>query len=209
MGFTNSQKVLLSSLSLVVGLCGVNVLGAIAQSSDGLSWRRLADLASPRIAPLVPARFLNGFENGEIAVVASNNYRTAYVVARNGKSLDIDSVVGNIGNTGSFMQFEREARALPAIADFPQRQYNASQLIEIVKYAAKYDGVGTRSQARQSRKATLSNGKAAYYLQQDSGRQGWCVFTDESARYSDFTCVNISNSPKAAFTVLNSLSISN
>lgn len=30
MGFINNQKVLLSSLSLVVGLCGVNVLGAIA-----------------------------------------------------------------------------------------------------------------------------------------------------------------------------------
>jgi len=45
----------------------------------------------------------------------------------------------------------------------------------------------------------------AYYMTQDSGRQGWCVFTDESARYSDFTCVNIANSPKAALTVLDSL----
>ena len=34
MGFINSQKVLLSSLSLVVGLCGVNVLGAIAQDTS-------------------------------------------------------------------------------------------------------------------------------------------------------------------------------
>ena len=174
-----------------------------------ISWRRLAEIASPRILPLVPSRFLNGFENGEIAIVASNNYRTAYVVAKNGKSLDIDSVVGNIGNTGSFIQFEREARALPAMVDFPQTQYEASQLIEIVKYAPKYDGAGTRNQARQSRRLTVSNGKTAYYLQQDSGRKGWCVFTDESARYSDFTCVNIANSPKAAFTVLNSLSISN
>ena len=208
MGFINSQKVLLSSLSLVVGLCGVNVLGAIAQSSDGLSWRRLADFASPRIAPLVPSKFLNGFENGEIAVVSSNNYRTAYVVAKNGISLDITSKVGNVRNI-SFMQSEQEARSLPAIADFPQSRYDASQLIEIVKYAPKYDGVGTRNQARESRRATLSNGKTAYYLQQGTDRQGWCVFTDESARYSDFTCVNIANSPKAAFTVLNSLSISN
>ena len=30
MGFINNKKILLSSLSLVVGLCGVNVLGAIA-----------------------------------------------------------------------------------------------------------------------------------------------------------------------------------
>ena len=213
MGFINNKKILLSSLSLVVGLCGVNVLGAIAQSSNGVSWGRLSEIASPRIAPLVPSRFLNGFENGEIAVVASNNYRTAYVVAKNGISLDITFKVGNVCNI-SFMQFEQEARSLPAIADFPQSQYDASQLIEIVKYAPKYDGVGTRNQARESRRATLSNGKTAYYLQQatdgqGSYRRGWCVFTDESARYSDFTCVNIANSPKAAFTVLNSLSISN
>ncbi len=203
-----AKNVLLGPLSFATVLVVGNWSGAIAQSSGGLSWRRLAEIASPRIAPLVPSKFLNGFEDGEIAVVASNNYRTAYVVAKNGISLDITSKVGNVRNI-SFMQFEQEARSLPAIVDFPQRHYDASQLIEIVKYAAKYDGVVTRNQARESRRATLVNGKTAYYLPQGTDRQGWCVFTSESARYSDFTCVNIANSPKAAFTVLNSLSISN
>ena len=39
MGFINSQKVLLVSFGLVVGLCGVNVLGAIARSCQ---WIKLA-----------------------------------------------------------------------------------------------------------------------------------------------------------------------
>ena len=214
MNFTNKNKALLTSLSLVVSLGGVNVLGAIAQSSNGVSWRRLAAVGSPKILTLIPSSFLSGFENGEVAITALSSYRTAYIVVKNGTNLNTTSTVGIQANGMRNLNFNHpessnEAYGLPAMADFPQEKYDASQLIEIVKYAPKYDGESTRSQARQSRSSTLSNGTVAYYLQQDLGRQGWCVFTDESVRYSDFTCVNIANSPKAALTILDSLSIVN
>lgn len=205
MGFINNKKVLLSSLSLVVGLGGVNVLGAIAQPIYSLDWRSLPRVASPRITPLTPTRFLSGFENGEIAVTASNNYRTSYIIAREGVSLRIRSTVLSLSRQGSFMQVEDEARFLPAIADFPQNLYNSSQIIEIIYNAPRDGGEKIRNIAKQSRKAVLSNGKTAYYMKQWTGRTGWCVFTDVNAEYSDFTCVNIANSPKAALTVMDSL----
>jgi hypothetical protein len=214
MNFINKNKFLLTTLSLVVGLGGVNVLAVIAQSSDGLSWRRLSQVNSPKILPLVPSQLLSGFSNGKVAITSLTSYKTAYIVASEGTRLNEISTVGlQSGRNRNFNHPEASnynlAASLPAISSFPQEKYDSSQLIEIVNYAPKYDGVGTRGQARQSRRATASNGKTAYYLQQDSGRQGWCIFTDESARYSDFTCVNIANSPKAAFRILNSLSISN
>jgi hypothetical protein len=212
--FVSRKNVLLGSLSFVTVLMVGNWSRAIAQSSSGVSWRRLAETGSPKVLALIPSQFLSGFENGDIAITALNSYRTAYVVAKNGISLNITSTVGIQANRNRNLSFNypessNEAYRLPATTNFPQKQYDASQLIEVVKYAPKYDGVATRNQARQSRSSTVSNGKTAYYLKQDSGRQGWCVFTDESAQYSDFTCVNIANSPKAAFTVLNALSISN
>lgn len=203
MNFINKNKILLTSLSLIVSLGGVNVLEAIAQSK--MIWRQLPQAASPRIAPLTPSKFLSGFENGEIAVTASNNYRTAYVVAKQGVNLNISSTVGGLSRQGSFLQVEDEARSLPAIADFPQNLYDSSQIIEIVYNAPRDGGEKIRNIAKQSRKATLSNGKTAYYMKQWTGRTGWCVFTDVNAKYSDFTCVNIANSPKAALTVMNSL----
>lgn len=201
----NRKSFLLGSLSFATVLMVGNWSGAIAQSNNGVSWRRLGEIASPRILPLIPSRFLNGFENGGIALTASNNYRTAYVIAKNGVSLDRISTVGNFSGRGSFFQVENEARLLPAIEEFPQSQYDASQMIEIIYNAPRDGGESTRNRARQSRQSTLSNGKTAYYMRQATGRQGWCVFTDISARYSDFTCVNITNSPKAALTVLDSL----
>jgi hypothetical protein len=159
---------------------------------------------------LIPSRFLSGFENGDVAVTALSSYRTAYVVAKNGVDLDITSTVGIQANRGRNSNFNHpeafnEGYRLPATLNFLESRYEACQLIEVVHYAAKYDGQSTRTQAKQSRESNLSNGKLAYYMTQDSGRQGWCVFTDESSRYSDFTCVNIANSPKAALTVLDSL----
>ncbi len=208
MNLTSKNGFLASALGLVVTLFGVNVSGAIAQSSNSISWRRLSEIGSPKVLALIPSRFLSGFENGDVAVTALSSYRIAYVVAKNGVDLNITSTVGlqadrnrNFNHPEAF----NEAYRLPATSDFPESRYDASQLVEVVHYAAKYDGESTRTQVRQSRWSNLSNGKLAYYLPQDSGRQGWCVFTDESARYSDFTCVNIANSPRAALTVLNSL----
>jgi len=205
MGFTNNKKILFGSLSLVVSLIGLNVAGAVAQSSNSISWRRLSQIASPRIAPLTPSRFLSGFENGEVAVIASNNYRTAYVVAKEGISLNVNSTVAGLSRrVGSFLQVEDDARSLPAIKDFPQGLYDSSQVIEIIYNAPRDGGEKIRNIAKQSRKVTLSNGKTAYYMKQWTGRIGWCVFTDVNAKYSDFTCVNIANSPKAALTVMDS-----
>lgn len=210
------MKAVIGLLSFASVLIVGNWSGAIAQSDHVLSWRKLSQVNSSKILPLVPSRLLSGFADGEIAVTSLNSYKTAYVVAKEGTSLNITSLVGFQALRNQNRNFNHpeasnydQAASLPATKNFPQDKYDSSQLIEVVNYAPKYDGVGTRSQARQSRSSTVSNGKTAYYLQQDSGRQGWCVFTDESAQYSDFTCVNIANSPKAAFTVLNSLSISN
>lgn len=212
----NSKILLLGSLSLVFGLFGVNVAEAIARSSNGTSWRGLSRIGDPTILALIPSRFLAGFENGDVAVTALNSYRTAYVVAKNGVNLKTTSIASIQANQGrnlnlSFNNPEafNKGYSLPATLNFPESRYEASQLIEVVHYAAKYDGQSTRTQARQSSKANLSNRRSAYYLRQDSGRQGWCVFTNELERYSDFTCVNIANSPKAALTVLDSLPTKN
>jgi hypothetical protein len=199
-----AKNILLGSLSFATVLMVGNWSGAIAQSR--IIWRQLSQAASPRIAPLTPSKFLSGFENGEMAVTASNNYRTAYVVAKQGVSLNVNSTVGGLSRRGgSFMQVEDEARSLPAIADFPQNLYDSSQIIEIIYNAPRDGGEKIRNIAKQSRKATLSNGKTAYYMKQWTGRTGWCVFTDVNAEYSDFTCVNIANSPKAALTVMDAL----
>jgi hypothetical protein len=211
-----TKNALLGSLSFVTVLIVGHLSVAIAQSDHVLSWHKLSQVNSSKILPLVPSRLLSGFADGEIAVTSLSSYKTAYVVTKEGTSLNINSVVGLQAVRNQNRNFNHpeasnydQAASLPAAKNFPQEKYDSSQLIEVVNYAPKYDGVGTRNQARQSRTATVSNGKTAYYLQQDSGRKGWCVVTDESAQYSDFTCVNIANSPKAAFTVLNSLSISN
>jgi len=143
------KSVLLSSLSFAVILMAGHWSGAIAQSSDHISWRRLSQIGSPKILALIPSRLLSGFENGDVAVTALNSYRTAYVVAKNGINLNITSAVGILAHQNRNRNFNHpeassEAYRLPAIFNFPESQYNASQLIEFVHYAAKYDGESTR-----------------------------------------------------------------
>jgi hypothetical protein len=196
---------LLSTTFLIAG-------AATAQSKIVVTWRKLAEI-NPQ-SQYVPSRFLNGFENGEVAL-----FQNGFVIAKNGISLNITK----LGERGS----------LPAIENFPQHLYNSSQLIEIYGFSSissllpifLSDFIKIRP---SDRRATLSNGKTAYFIynsrgkytarnasgvihiqSEPPGRQGWCVIHDESDGRSGFTCVNIANSPKSAFAVLNSLPIPN
>jgi hypothetical protein len=157
---------------------------------------------------LVPTQIPADFSRGQIAISALHTGRTAYVVAKVGKKLpNLSTVRQQIGQNINFNAANGypELAAMPAVNSFPNQLYNASSLVEVSRYAARYDSEDTRYRARQSQTAVLPNGQTAYYLKQDNGRQGWCTFEDEPARFSAFVCVNIAGSANSALKILESV----
>jgi hypothetical protein len=192
--------------------CASHAFSRVKSSSSqvGMTWRSLLSFVKRHqpsyITEMVPESFPSGFANGQLALTRIHTGGSAYVVAREGVRLpNVSNVRQQIrpnvlfnGDTEQFLSF-------PALPSFPNRLYRSSQLIEVVHWAARYDDRSLRAAAMRAKMFTLSNGRRAYYLQQDTGRQGWCTFSDESAEYSDFICVNIANSPQTASRVLESI----
>ena len=157
---------------------------------------------------LIPMQFPSEFSSGQFAISALHTGRTTYVVTKAGKSLSNVSIVSQ--QTGRNISFNAanghpELTSMPALTSFPTQLYNSGQLVEVSRYAARYDNEGTRARARQAQKSTLPNGRNAYYLKQDTGRKGWCAFELESARHSPFICVNVANSSTTALNILKSM----
>ncbi|WP_323349757.1 hypothetical protein [Leptolyngbya sp. CCNP1308] len=156
----------------------------------------------------LPQSFPNGFANGQVALTALHTAYSSYVVAREGVTLpNMSTVRQQINQNNSFNTLTPGSTfdQLPALATFPITQYNASNVIEVVHWAARYDDEGVRAVARRSRQQTLPDGRRAYYMPQVGDRNprtGWCTFEDEQAQYSEYLCVNIANSPQTAFGVL-------
>lgn len=160
---------------------------------------------------MLPQSFPNGFANGQVAITAMHTGYSSYVVAREGVQLpNLSTVRRQIEQSNNFNTLVPGTvfDNLPALATLPIAQYNASNVIEVVHWAARYDDEGVRATARRSRQQTLPNGIRAYYMPQVGDRNpriGWCTFADESAQYSTYLCVNIANSPQTAFGVLSSI----
>lgn len=157
---------------------------------------------------LIPTQLPSEFSSGQFAISALHTGRTAYVVTKASKRLPNVSTVSQ--QTKRNISFNAanghpELTSMPALTSFPTQLYNQGQLVEVSRYAARYDGEGTRARARQAQKSTLPNGRSAYYLKQDTGRQGWCAFELESARHSPFICINAANSSTTALNILKSM----
>ena len=157
---------------------------------------------------IIPSQFPNQFADGQVAMTMLSTGGLGYVVAKEGVNIPNLSSVKELRQTdGSFSAVDLNNAIefpLPALEDVPESLYDSSQLIEITNWASRYDDEGLRDLARQSEQTTLPNGQKAYYLKQGS-KQGWCIFKDESAQYSDYLCVNIANSPKTSLEILKSI----
>jgi hypothetical protein len=168
------------------------------------AFRAMPATQKPEYVNFAPTTFPNGFAHGQLALTRVHTGGSAYVVAREGISLPGLSTVTQ--QMGTNMLFNAAgASSFPALASFPDRLYSGSQIIEVIHWSARYDDAGLRAHASRARRERLSNQRLAYYLEQDTGRAGWCTFADESAQYSDFLCVNIENSPQTALTILQSI----
>jgi hypothetical protein len=182
----------------------------IAQGAINMSWtsftRFMENLGEPFVTDMLPHSFPNGFGNGQVALTRLHTGSSAYIVVREGIPLPgLSTVRQQIGKNIMFNSLGAPGSSydgLPALTDFPTTQYSGSNVIEVIHWAARYDDQALRSRISQSRRETLANGQRAAYIEQDHGRTGWCVLTDESAQYSDFICVNIANSPQTALGTL-------
>lgn len=194
------------SLITIVGFLLIPQLSQAQQSS--LTWKSFRSLPAtqkPDYIDFSPQEFPKGFANGQLALTRQHTGSSAYIVAREGVRLpSLSTVRQQISKNISFNAADVRS-SFPALADFPKGLYNTSQAIEVIHWAARYDDQALRNQAKASRRDILSNRRVAYYIEQDTGRKGWCTFAAESAKYSDFLCVNIANSPQTALAILNSI----
>lgn len=198
-------------------ISGTACLFSLLVNSHGLAqgvltWRDVQAYTQSRrinsLKPLVPLQIPADFIEGQFAISALHTGKTVYVVTKGDKRLaNVSTVRQQIRKNISFNAVDAypDLLTMPALSNFPSQLYNAGFLVEVSRYEARYDGVDTRSRAKQSRTKTLPNGKNVYYFQQDSGRRGWCTFENESAKYSRFVCVNIVNSSEAAFKILSAI----
>jgi hypothetical protein len=94
MSFMNSKKVLLSSLSLVVGLCGVNVLGAIAGtfSIKEISAQIARKTSLPILLPPEQVVEQYKFDRSETIYAYVDSYSDG------GYSVLFNNQAGNVGN---------------------------------------------------------------------------------------------------------------
>jgi hypothetical protein len=127
MGFVNSQKVLLSSLSLVVGLFGINVLAAIAGtfSINNIALQISRKTTVPILLPSEKVIEENKFEASETI------YSYLESSSNNGYNLTFNNQPGNVGNAAF-----RFSISASRGKDF-ERQPSQSD----PKYAAKYSQV--------------------------------------------------------------------
>lgn len=200
-----------SILSFAVGLT-ILATSSLALAQRVMTWRSFKTFVqreqAEELSTLIPRNFPNGFAQGQVAITRIHTGSTAYVVAREGSRFsNLSTVRQQIGNSSLFNSADAYSKLanLPALPDFPQTLYHSGRLVEVIHFAARYDGEITRREARQSRQTRLLDGRRAYYFIQDTERQGWCVFGDESVEYSDFICVNVVNSPATALQILQSI----
>lgn len=172
-------------------------------------WQQLHELAKERpnswLNAMTPREFPNDFAQGQVAITAINPEHTSYVVAREGKTLSNLSSVGQqvSKQNGNFNAASYEDYDLPALDYFPSTLYQSQHLIEVSRWASKYDSPYLRFKAQLSQHDTLSDGRQAYYITAPNEKKAWCVFDDESIRSSGYTCVSIANSPVTALGTLN------
>lgn len=172
------------------------------------TWKSIAERNLSSLHSLFPTQLPRTFANGQFAFTNIHTGKLAYVVLREGSRLQgVSRVSQQAQSNANFNAVNgySELSSFPALNRFPQSLFESGQIIEVVRYAARYDGSSTRSSAQRSRQSTLPNGKKAYYLEQDNGRQGWCAFEDESARFSSFICVNLTDSSSIALDTLKSI----
>lgn len=158
-----------------------------------------------------PSELPSQFANWKIAITALNNYSFRYILIHpDTKISNLSSVKQLVANNSIIFNgynsgLGTKILELPAIDTFPQSVYTSGKVIEVARYAAKFDGAGLRRQISQSRTKQLPDGRNAYYINAVNERSGWCVLDGESAQYSHFTCVNIANSPDLAYQILQSI----
>jgi len=195
--------------------CTMTVPKIVSSKPKTMAWQELKTFARQKhlagLNDMIPSQYPNQFANGQVAMTMLSNGASAYVVAREGVNIPNLSSVKELRQTSNSFNAVDLGNAvespLPALKDTPDHLYNSSQLIEIVNWSSRYDSRGLRSEARQSQQATLPNGQKAYYLKQGN-KQGWCTFTNESAQYSDYICVNVANSPQTSLGLLKSILVS-
>ena len=127
MGFINNKKVFLSSLSLLVGLCGVNILGAIAGtfSINDIALQISRKTTVPILLPSEKVIEENKFEASETI------YSYLESSSNNGYNLTFNNRLGNVGNAAF-----RFSISASRGKDFERQPSHSDP-----KYAAKYSQV--------------------------------------------------------------------